>query len=398
MFECSAGCKISSSHHSTVCFKMNSRKIRENTFRVEFSNLPKKPTSEEVHAFVAQQLGISRTQLVRLQLSHTDECAFVKVVDFNTAQHIVQTHDNQHDYEVKGVKYKIRIHMADGGVDVRLYDLSEHVSDEQISRHMAAYGEVLSVNELLWSDKHHYAGMATGIRQVKMVLHEPIKSYITIDGETTYVQYAKQRPTCRHCGEFMHTGISCVQNKKLLAQKVSVNERLKRNSYAGAVRGASEGFSSNEMKEQRIASLDDNAPSPQAQAHADLSSTSNAEVFPPLPNKESPLAAPQMDAASVTNPVVPTQQALGDEAATETNQEIPQRTVSLGDISSMSTDESCNGNMLESSIVCNPNGELVVVSTEKPLSEATGKHKNKISNDTNPFIVAKRGRGRSKKH
>lgn len=375
---------------------MNTRKIRENTFRVEFSNLPKKPTSEEVHAFVAQQLGVTRTQLVRLQLSHTDECAFVKVVDLTTAQRIVQTHDNQHDYEVRGVKHKIRIRMADGGVDVRLYDLSEHVSDEQISRHMAAYGEVLSVSELLWSDKHHYAGMATGIRQVKMVLREPIKSYVTIDGETTYVQYPKQRPTCKHCGEFMHTGISCVQNKKLLAQKVSVNDRLKRSSYAGAVRGASEGFNASDAGEQANASTVDNGSS--SPVPENLPSTSHEAIFPVLPGNETTSTATQMDVAAGPDPEV--HQHVTEEMLTSAvGNESQQRSISVGDDSSMSTDGSCTGNVLEKSIVCNPNGELVVVATEKTANDHKGKHKTNIVDDgTNNFIVAKRGRGRPKKN
>lgn len=216
---------------------MNSRKIRENTFRVEFANLPKKPTSEEVHTFAGVHLGITRTQLVKIQMSHTDDCAFVKVTDQTIAQRIVDQYDNKFDYEVKGVKYKLRIRMADGCVDVRLHDLSENTTDQQIRKHMSCYGEVLSVQELLWSDKHYFPGFPSGIRQVRMVLREPIKSYVTIDGDTTYVTYPKQRQTCRHCGEFMHTGISCVQNKKLLVQKIGLNDRLRGSSYAGAVRG-----------------------------------------------------------------------------------------------------------------------------------------------------------------
>lgn len=170
-------------------------------------------------------------------MSHTDDCAFIKVTDQTIAQRIVDQYDNKFDYEVKGVKYKLRIRMADGCVDVRLHDLSENTTDEQIRKHMSCYGEVLSVQELLWSDKHYFPGFPSGIRQVRMVLREPIKSYVTIDGDTTHVTYPKQRQTCRHCGEFMHTGISCVQNKKLLVQKIGLNDRLRGSSYAGAVRG-----------------------------------------------------------------------------------------------------------------------------------------------------------------
>lgn len=216
---------------------MNNRRFRENTFLVDFGNFPKKPTSEEVHTFVGRHLGVTREQLVQIQLHHIDDCVYVKLTNLALAQKIVSDHDNKHDYEVKGVKYKIRLRMADGGTEVKLHDLSENVTNEQISRHMAAYGEILSIDWLVFGDKHHFPGLRSGVRQVKMVLREPIKSYVTVAGETTLVTYPKQRQTCRHCTEYLHIGISCVQNKKLLAQKVSVNERLKPKSYSNALRG-----------------------------------------------------------------------------------------------------------------------------------------------------------------
>lgn len=216
---------------------MNNRRFRENTFLVDFGNIPKKPTSEEVHTFVGRHLGVTREQLVQIQLHHIDDCVYVKLTNLLLAQKIVSDHDNKHDFVVKGVKYKLRLRMADGGIEVKLHDLSENVTSEQISRHMTAYGEVLSIDWLVFGDKHHFPGLRSGVRQVKMVLREPIKSYVTIAGETTLVTYPKQRQTCRHCTEYLHIGISCVQNKKLLAQKVGVNERLKPKSYSSALRG-----------------------------------------------------------------------------------------------------------------------------------------------------------------
>lgn len=215
----------------------NRRNTRENTFRVDFGGIPKKPTSEELHFFVGRHLGVTREQLVRIQIGHVDDCAFVKVTERSIAEQIVQTHDNKHNYIVKGEKYPLRIRMAERGVEVILHDLTEHITGEQIYQHMSSYGEVISVKEILWSDKHHFPGSPTGKWQVMMVLREHIKSYISIEGESTWVTYPKQRQTCRHCAEYMHIGISCVQNKKLLAQKISVNDRLRPNSYAGALRG-----------------------------------------------------------------------------------------------------------------------------------------------------------------
>lgn len=218
---------------------MSLRKNRENTFRIDFSNIPKKPTFKEIHKFVARDLGLSVEQVCRIQISHIYNCAFVQTVDLATAQDIVQLHDNRHEYECNKQRYKLRILMEDGCIHVKLHDLSMDITDEQVEHHMSQYGEVASIQELVWTDDYEFAGLPTGIRQVKMILKHPIKSFICICGESTYVTYPGQRPTCKHCGEYTHTGIPCVQNKKLLVQKASVNERLNVSpvkSYAGVVK------------------------------------------------------------------------------------------------------------------------------------------------------------------
>lgn len=222
---------------------MNAPHRRVNTFRIEFANLSKKPSFENIHRFIAEALGLSKTQVVRVQINHYLWCAFVKCVDLETAQSIVQQHDNRHEIEVSGKKIKLRILMEDGAVDVRLHDLSEDVTNEAIVEHMSNYGQVLAIEELAWSEKYAFDDIPSGIRSVKMILKSQIKSYITVEGETTYVTYFGQKHTCRHCNEYIHSGIPCTQNKKLLVQKVSVNDRINTtkqssntSSYANAVK------------------------------------------------------------------------------------------------------------------------------------------------------------------
>lgn len=92
---------------------------------------------------------------------------------------------------------------------------------------MSQYGDVVSIQKLVWSDDYEFSGLFTGIRLVRMVLKQQIKSYIKIGPESTYVIYSGQRATCRHCGEYVHTGIRCIQNKKLIVQNASVHERIR---------------------------------------------------------------------------------------------------------------------------------------------------------------------------
>lgn len=196
---------------------------RENTFRIDYANVPRKPSFEELHDFVSAKLGLQYEQVVRLQPSRSLGCAFVKVVDLELARKIVAEHDNKHETEVDGKVYKLRITLEDGSVEVKLTDLSEDVTNEQIADFLGAYGEVLSITEQVWDSKYRFAGLPNGVRIVRMMVKRNIASYVTIDGQTTNVLYFGQLQTCRYCSEFVHNGISCVQNKKLLVQKTYAN-------------------------------------------------------------------------------------------------------------------------------------------------------------------------------
>ena len=204
---------------------------RENTFRIDYAHMPRKPSYEELHEFVNSELKLKKEDVVRIQPSRSLHCAFVKVSELSLAQKVVEEHDNKHETEIDGKTYKLRITLEDGAVDVKLFDLSEDVTNEKIIDFLRAYGEVLSIRELMWDERFTFGGIPTGVREVKMMIKENIPSFVTIDGEITALAYYGQQQTCRHCSEFVHSGISCVQNKKLLVQKLDSDQ-----SYAKVVK------------------------------------------------------------------------------------------------------------------------------------------------------------------
>lgn len=65
------------------------------------------------------------------------------------------------DNDGKGETYKLRLRMVDGCMDVRLHDLSENSTIEQIRRHMEIYGDVLfmwyGVTNTTFQDSHQVA-------------------------------------------------------------------------------------------------------------------------------------------------------------------------------------------------------------------------------------------------
>lgn len=196
---------------------------RENTFRIDYSNLPLKPSYEKTYEFCRTVLELKREDVKRLQCHRGESCAFIKVGDLALAQKVVDEHDGKHEVECGGKKYKLRITMEDGSVEVRVWDLPENMSEERIVEFLSRYGEVLSIRELMFGDGHEYGGVPLGIWSARMVVERNIESWATIDGVRAYIAYKGQLQSCRHCHEQTHTGISCVQNKKLLVQKSYAN-------------------------------------------------------------------------------------------------------------------------------------------------------------------------------
>ncbi|XP_065073687.1 uncharacterized protein LOC135697800 [Ochlerotatus camptorhynchus] len=196
---------------------------RENTFKIDYSSFPVKPSFEKVHGFCRSVLGLKKEDVQRLQCHRGGACAFVKVNDLALAQKIVDNHDEKHEVELDGKKHKLRITMEDGSVEVKVHDLPEDVSEEKVVEFLSAFGEVLSIRELMWGEGYDFGGISLGIWSARMLVKKNIDSWVTIDGERALVVYKGQLQSCRHCHEQAHTGISCVQNKKLLVQKSYAN-------------------------------------------------------------------------------------------------------------------------------------------------------------------------------
>ena len=193
---------------------------RLNTFRIDYGGLPNKPTLDKVQKFCAEKLGLKRGEVIRIQNSRALGVTFVTVANLNLALKVCDEHGTCH--EAMGSdkkKYPLTIMMEDGTVAVKLFDLSDDVSDTDITDFLEQYGEVWSVFEEKTGDDQPFPGIFTGVRIAKMVVNKNIGSWVTIKGELTQISYFGQRQTCRHCLDYLHVGVGCVQNKKLLVQK-----------------------------------------------------------------------------------------------------------------------------------------------------------------------------------
>lgn len=273
---------------------------RENTFRIDYSKIPKKPSYEELHHFIGEVLGMKREEVKRLQCSKFLGCAFVKASSFTVAERIVQEHDGKHVLEVDKKKYYLRLWMEDGGVDVKLHDLSEDVQDNSIINTMKEYGDILSIRELLWDSKYQFGAISTGVRLVRMIVKKNIPSTITIDSETTCVSYSGQLQTCKHCNEFAHNGITCVQNKKLMLQKLHADKSSYVNVVKQAIapKGNTEQTTTDKTRQpatKPTTSKLSQTPGPSSSSSPSTSSTKPNGTMPPPPSRTQPAPALQSD-------------------------------------------------------------------------------------------------------
>lgn len=193
---------------------------RLNTIRIDYGALPNKPGLPKVQKFCAEELGLKRGEVIRIQTSRILNVTFVTVVDLALANKVCEKHGNKHAMTGSDKKkYPVTITMEDGTVLVKLHDLSTDVSNEDVAKFLAQYGDVHDVYEEQLGDDQEFAGAYTGIRIAKMVVKNNIASWVTVNGEFSHCSYFGQRQTCRHCHDFIHIGVGCVQNKKLFVQK-----------------------------------------------------------------------------------------------------------------------------------------------------------------------------------
>lgn len=200
--------------------------VSRRTVRVDFTQVPKKPSHGEALKYIWDKLGKDTEKVVRVHARGANTCMFLQMQDQASAQAVVEEHANKHSVQCDGKEYPIPFLMDDQSVIVRLHDLTADISDTAITSHLARHGEVFSIREGCWGNQYPCKGLPDGNKYVTMVVSKPIPSYITIHGETTLVTYRGQTKTCKSCQKEVHHGITCSASRKLLQQS-SVNERLK---------------------------------------------------------------------------------------------------------------------------------------------------------------------------
>ncbi|XP_035898822.1 uncharacterized protein LOC118511730 [Anopheles stephensi] len=208
--------------------------VSDRTFKVDFSQIPRKPTRTEIFSFLTDKLSLKPEKLEMVQFLNLSTSVVVEMKEEGDALLIVEVHDRKHTITCNGRDHAIPITMEDDTKVVTIQEVSAKVTNADIISALEAFGEVKGAKDLLWEEPTPFPGVRNGNRAVKMLINRPIPSYITIKGERGRITYRGQEQTCMYCDQMVHYGVSCTQNRKNNSQKASgVNQRL----YSAIVQG-----------------------------------------------------------------------------------------------------------------------------------------------------------------
>uniref|UniRef100_A0A182QYV7 RRM domain-containing protein n=1 Tax=Anopheles farauti TaxID=69004 RepID=A0A182QYV7_9DIPT len=144
--------------------EISAKSKRDNTFKILYEGIPKRPSRLEVIDFIIDKL-LAGEHVTRIQMCSSTATVYVETETLEQAQKIVRENKGKHFITVDGTAHPIPIAMEDGATEMRLHELPPYVTEEEIRKEMACFGEIISVAETVYGPETKIAGIKTGIRQ-----------------------------------------------------------------------------------------------------------------------------------------------------------------------------------------------------------------------------------------
>jgi hypothetical protein len=211
--------------------------LRPNTFVMDFGIVPGRPKKEEIHRFIYEKLELSQNDVKSLQISYYKRLVFIETTNLDKAVELVETKNLKQSIASDNIEYPIKLYMEDCAINVKIHDLPPNMNNDIIKRKISEYGEVLSVTDEVWDSSYIYKDIKSGVRIVRMRLNCHIPSFISVEGEHTYITYTDQILTCRWCGFRLHPGTKCSDNRGNVRPNLTPHGRVTADiSYADSLK------------------------------------------------------------------------------------------------------------------------------------------------------------------
>jgi hypothetical protein len=95
---------------------------------------------------------------------------------------------------------------------IRIANLPPEVPEGTLRVALASYGEIVSINDEMWSKAYHYT-VANGIKILMMKLTKYLPFYMNIAGHSTLGYCDAQPITCYGCGDPGHMYQACKKRR-----------------------------------------------------------------------------------------------------------------------------------------------------------------------------------------
>lgn len=174
-----------------------------------------------IYDFIADQLQLTPSDVQAIQIDLTEGKVFIELPTQQKVQEVIEEFDGRLDFVCDNKSHKVRLFVEDGGIDIKLHHLPRRMPEEWISQHMQKFGNVLNIKDEMCKSSR-FPNTPSGVKIIRMQLRRAIPSYISIRGYSTYCTYDNQVQTCRHCGNIMHKGRGCAENRA----RLTAEERL----------------------------------------------------------------------------------------------------------------------------------------------------------------------------
>lgn len=186
----------------------------KNSLVIDFTVVPARPKLDRVREFVFDQMGIEMSRIKNVQTRIIKAHVVIEVESAELAEELVATHNLQHSVVHEGKQYHIPVYTADNIKEIKVFDLPCQMPNSVIAKHLAKFGEVISIKNDVWKDV--FAGVANGTRFVRMKLHKQIPSYVAMSG--ALLTMAKHAP--------VSTALSHFTSAKLVRRTVRICLRV----------------------------------------------------------------------------------------------------------------------------------------------------------------------------
>jgi len=181
---------------------------QNSTLVLDTSVLPKRPKVSDVQKFMAEKLKLDLTLVKRIQVHNLKNIVRLGMTSLEVAEQVASKHHLKHFMECDETQIPVPIYVESSAVDVRAFDLPEDISNEAIRKFFEKYGEVISIRNEVW--RNFFPGLENGVKVLKMRLIHPIPSIVTVEGESTLIEYKNQpktgvKPKTPRCSEAQQT-------------------------------------------------------------------------------------------------------------------------------------------------------------------------------------------------